>query len=183
MAVSVPLFPKCQYWSLSCLLSLLMTWTKGLSTPSMFAHDTKLAGGVNFLRESPYRGMWAGWIAGLRPTGWSSKRRSTRSCSLATATPDNATGLGQSGWKTVWKKQTWGCWSTLSWTWANSVPWRPRKPVASWLVSEIVLPAGAGKWSSLCTQHWWGWTSSTVRFWAPHYKKDIKTWSVFREGQ
>ena len=28
-------------------------------------------------------------------------------------TPGNATGLGQSGWKTTWKKWTWGCWSTL----------------------------------------------------------------------
>ena len=28
---------------------------------------------------------------------------------------------------------------------ASSVPRRPRRPVASWLVSETVLPAGTGK--------------------------------------
>jgi len=53
-------------------------------------------------------------------------------------------------------------WSMLSWTWASIVPRWPRRPMASWLVSEIVLPAGAGEWPSLCTQHFWGCTSSTV---------------------
>ena len=42
--------------------------------------------------------------------------------------------------------------------WAGSVPGWPRRPVASWLVSEIAWPAGLGKWSSPCTQHWWGCT-------------------------
>ena len=47
-----------------------------------------------------------------------------------------------------------GCWLMLSWIWASSVPRWPRRPMPSWLVSEIVLPVGEGKWSSLCTQHW-----------------------------
>lgn len=38
-------------------------------TLSKLADDTKLAGGVNFLKERPYRGMWSGKIAGLRPVG------------------------------------------------------------------------------------------------------------------
>ena len=37
-----------------------------------------------------------------------------KECTLATRTPGNAAGWGQSSWKTVWKKWTWGCWSMLS---------------------------------------------------------------------
>ena len=32
-----------------------------------------------------------------------------KECTLATRTPGTATGLGQSGWKTVERKWTWGC--------------------------------------------------------------------------
>jgi len=49
----------------------------------------------------PYRGIWIGWIAGLKPMGWDSSRPNAGSCTLATITPGNATGLGQSGWKTA----------------------------------------------------------------------------------
>ena len=46
-----------------------------------------------------YKRIWTGWTAGLRPMGWSSTRPSTGSCIVPPATPGNATGLGQSGWK------------------------------------------------------------------------------------
>jgi len=49
----------------------------------------------------PYRGIWIGWIAGLKPMGWDSTRPNAGSCTLTTITPGNARGLGQSGWKTV----------------------------------------------------------------------------------
>jgi len=49
----------------------------------------------------PYRGIRIGWIAGLKPVGWDSTRPNAGSCTLATITPGNATGLGQSGWKAV----------------------------------------------------------------------------------
>jgi len=43
------------------------------------------------------------------------------------------------------------------------------------LVSGVAWPAGVGKRSCPCTQHWWGCTSSTcVQFCAPHYKKDLE---------
>jgi len=47
--------------------------------------------------------------------------------------------------------------------------------MASWLISEIVVRAGAGRELYLCTQHWRGCTSSTVfNFCAPHYNKDTE---------
>ena len=50
-------------------------------------------------------------------------------------------------------------------------------------VSEIVLLAGAGKWSSLCTQYRWGHTSTTVFSFGPLTRKTLRPWNVFREGQ
>ena len=49
----------------------------------------------------PYRRIWIGWIAGLKPIGWDSTSLNAGSCTLATIIPGNDTGLGQSGWKTV----------------------------------------------------------------------------------
>ena len=37
-----------------------------------------------------------------------------RSCTLATITPCSAIALGLSGWMTVNRKGTWGCWLMLS---------------------------------------------------------------------
>ena len=58
----------------------------------------------------------------------------------------------------------WGCWLTAHWIWAGSVPRWPKRPITSWLISEMetVWPAGLGKWSSPCTQRWWGRTLNTV---------------------
>ena len=45
----------------------------------------------------------------------------------------------------------------------------------SFTVSEIVLLAGAGRWSSSCTRLWWGCTSRTAfSFGPPHYMRDVE---------
>ena len=90
-------------FTMSSLISLLMTWMRALSTPSISLQMTPswlevlICMGV----ARPYRGIWTSWIAGLKPMGWDSTRPNAGSCILATTTPGNATGLGQSGWKTV----------------------------------------------------------------------------------
>jgi len=40
----------------------------------------------------PYRGIWIGWIAGLKPMGCDSTRPNAESCTLAAITPGNAKG-------------------------------------------------------------------------------------------
>ena len=70
-------------------------------TLSKFADDTKLEALIYLRVAKPYIGIWIGWIAGLKPMGWDSIRPNAGSCTLATISPGNATGLGQSGWKTV----------------------------------------------------------------------------------
>uniref|UniRef100_A0A8C0EZE0 Delta-1-pyrroline-5-carboxylate dehydrogenase, mitochondrial n=2 Tax=Strigidae TaxID=30459 RepID=A0A8C0EZE0_BUBBB len=44
--------------------------------------------------------------------------------------------------------------SCLETTGASSVPRWPRRPMVSWLVSALAWPAGTGKGSFPCTQHW-----------------------------
>ena len=117
--------------------------------------------------------VWPDWIDGPRPVVWGSKRPNARSCTLIKTTPCNARGLGKSAWKAAKQKRTCACWSTAGWTWASSVPRWPRRLTASWLVSEILWPAGVGGWSCPCTRHWGGHSSNTV-FWAAHCKKDIE---------
>ena len=73
--------------------------------------------------------------------------------------------------------------TNTSWTWASSAPSWLRRPTASWPVSEIVQPAGAGMWLSPCTQHWWGRTSSTVSSFGPSIRKTWRPRSVSREEQ
>lgn len=69
-----------------------------------------------------------------------------------------------------------------NWTWTSSVSRWPRSPVASWLVWEKVLAAGTRKWSSLCTQQWWGCTLSIVFSFGPlTARKKLKHWRMFRE--
>ena len=41
-------------------------------TRSKFADDTKLAVLICLRVVRPYRGIWIGWIAGLKPMGWDS---------------------------------------------------------------------------------------------------------------
>ena len=93
------------------------------------------------------RGIWTDWSDGPRSTVWGSTKPSAGSCTWVTTTPCNATGLGRSGWKADKQKRTLRCWLTVGWTWASSVPRWPRRPTASWFVSGIVWPAGAGRWS------------------------------------
>jgi len=130
------------------------------------------------------RGIWKGWINGPRPIVWDSTRPSAGSCTSATTTPCNATGLGKSGWKAAWWKRTLGCWSTGSWTWTSSVPRWPRKPRESWPVSDVVWPAGVGKQSSPCAGHWWGRTSSTVFSFGPLTTSGtLRCWSMPKYGR
>jgi len=64
-------FPRSQYWGLSCSISLLMTWTKGSRVPSVSLQmtpsweDVLICLGIG----RPYRGIWTGWITGLRSMG------------------------------------------------------------------------------------------------------------------
>ena len=97
------MFPRNLYWGLSSSVSLLMTWVRILSAPPISLEMTPIwqEGLICLWVGRPYRGIWTGWIAGLKPVGWDSTRPNAGSCTSATITPGNATGLGQSGWKTV----------------------------------------------------------------------------------
>ena len=84
-------------------------------TSCKFVDDTKLAGGIN-----PPGGRNALPRDLDKLDSWTEANRmklSKTKCwvhTLATTTQSYTTGLGRSGWKTVWKKQIWGCWSMYS---------------------------------------------------------------------
>lgn len=148
---------------------------EGLSAPSVSLQTIPSWGraliglSVGRLRK----GIWIIWISGMHPIVGHSTRENGRCHTLVTTTPCSDTDLGKSGWKTAQKRRIWGCWSTAGWTWASSVSRYPRRPMASWLLSEIMWPAGLGNWLSLCTWYSYDCTSNIVLFGAPHYKKDI----------
>ena len=56
------------YWGLSCSVSLLMTWMRAFSVPSVSLQMTPRWEGVLVCLGigRPCRGIWTGWITGLR---------------------------------------------------------------------------------------------------------------------
>lgn len=75
--------------------------------------------------ESLYRGIWIGWIGGLRPTVQGSTRLNSGSYTWDTRISCNFTCWG----KAVWWKETSGYWSVASWIWAISeLRWPRRHP-------------------------------------------------------
>lgn len=90
-------------WVQSCLVSLLMTWMRGLHPPSADLPMTPSWGKVFICRRigGLCRGTWTGWVIGLSPTTWASTRPSAGS---------SAAGWGQGGWTAARQKGTWGPW-------------------------------------------------------------------------
>ena len=76
------------------------------------------------------------------------------------------------------QKKTCGSLWTPSWT--NNVPLWQRQPAVSWGTLEEALPGGWGRWSFLCSLHWWGHTWSTVSSLGLPSTSEI--WSYWRES-
>jgi len=83
---------------------------RGLIAPSVSSQLTPSWVGVSICSSEGrvWRGIWTGWIDGLRSAVWGSTRPSAKSCTSVTTTPRNATGLGKSGWKAAQRKRTLG---------------------------------------------------------------------------
>jgi len=84
-------------------------------------------------------------------------------------------------------------WQTCKTLWAFSITHETPKyhltilEICLYLIEttrNLELPAGTGRWSSLCTQLWWDRTSSTVFSFGPlTTRKTSRPWSTSREGQ
>jgi len=72
--------------------------------------------------------------------------------------------------KAAQQKRIWGCWPTVGWTQASSVPRWPRRPTACWIASEITLSAGLVKQLHLESN-----LKCRVWFQVLHYEKDIES--------
>ena len=67
-------------------------------------------------------------------------------------------------------------------TWASSVPRWPRRPTASWLVSEIAQAAGAGGDGPCALAPVRPHLECCVPFGPLSARKTLRPWSVSREG-
>ena len=86
---------------------------------------------------------WVGWLAASKSVRWMlvgdwHKLR----CVL---TPHSSTVI--CGCSVQWRRPADGDKWVTSWPWASSVPWLPRRPVASWGAWRGVWPAGRGRFS------------------------------------
>ena len=85
-------FLRGQYWGQPCLIFLLIILK--YDNLIKFTDDTMLEELSICLRIGrPCRGIWIGWIDGLRPIVCTLTRPSARSCNLVTKIPIIATGL------------------------------------------------------------------------------------------
>ena len=68
----------------------------------------------------------------------------------------SSTGSGLTCWRAALWRGTWVSWWMTGWPWASSVPWLPRKPMASWGALGGVWPAGQGRFFFPSPLPWWG---------------------------
>jgi len=130
-----------------------------------------------------YRGIWTSWINGPRPTAWNKAK--CQVLHLGHNNPMQHYRLGEEWLESCMVEKDLGVLVNSQQNMRQKhVPRWPRWPIPFWLVSEIVGPAGVARWSSPCTQHWWGCTSNTVFSFCPlTIRKTLRCWSVSREEQ
>lgn len=123
-------------------------WMRGLTVPTANLQMTPSCGGVLicWMSGRVCRRIWTGSINRLRPMAWGS----TKSNALVSQQPQAVLQAGEDCLESCLVEED------LVNRWLNMSHCVPRW----WFI--VSWPAAPGKWLSLCTQHCWGHTSSTV---------------------
>ena len=80
--------------------------------------------------------------------------------------------LGWNDWKTVWKKRSWVCRSTLRWTRASSVSKKAYGILAC--IRNSVVSKTRKAIAPLYSAQVRSYLKYCVQLWVPHYKKDME---------
>ena len=164
--------PRGRYWGLSCSMSLLIIWMRGLRAPSVSLQITLSWEEVSILQKALQRDLgrlnhWA------EANSWSTTRPSAKFCILITIIACIATGLVGAEWlKICMEKKDLGVLTDTRLNTSQQCVQVAKRSTANLACFRNCVFSWTGQWlySALVRLH----LKCCVHFWALHYKKNVE---------